>query len=299
MSGYIQIAEIGAGAVFLAPKVLRKPAPETAPQPAVTPTPAPVAQPLSLDRLGCKLTPADGWQQSDDAAEQKAIPGDQVVVLRKQGSGRLPLFIIGRLSADVLGAVDPKTYPEAFVTALKKRLAKLQPAPKITQAGAFKELPKLFAIGQFVNAEGSFPELGATNGTGLFAAGASATGDVYVIAAFAPTGSPEESDVVRMVTSLEPLPQAAKAAEPAPSKPAEPPAAASTDGGPVKEPEAPAKADESKAPAKAEEGGAPAKADDGKPAESLDPKAPAKADESKPAEAPKAEGKEAPKTETP
>lgn len=295
----VVVVVLGGGA-FVAWQQLPKQKQKPEPQPTEAPKPAP-PQPLSLDRLGCKLQPAAGWRVADDAPEQKAIPGDQVVVLRKQGAGRLPLFVIGRLTGDILGAIEPKAYPESFVNALKKRLAKLPQPPKVTQAGAFKELPKLFATGWFATAEGSFPELGASNGTGLFAAGASASGDVYVIAAFAPAGSPEDSDVIRMVQSLEPLAKPAESGEKTaePTKPAERPAAGATDGGPAKEPEP--KADEGKAPAKAEDGKAPAKTEDGKASESLDPKAPAKAEDSKategkPAEAP---AKEAPKSETP
>ncbi len=205
---------------------LAKPAAEPAAEPSPVPAPeAPVqaetpAGPTDLVEVSCRINLAAGWAKVEDAPEQSLVPGSEAVVLRK-GTGPTPLLVIGRLGSAALSKVDPESYPDVFVTSLKRRLARLVPAPTVGYAGPIKELPPLLARGQELIAQGSFADLGVTQGSGRFLAGLTAAGEVYVVFSVAATGSADETAGDAMIASLEglapPEPAAgATSAEPAP-----------------------------------------------------------------------------------
>lgn len=205
---------------------LAKPASEPAAEPAPVAAPEAPAQPetpagpTELVEVSCRINLAAGWAKVEDAPEKSLVPGNEAVVLRK-GTGPTPLLVIGRLGSAALSKVDPETYPDVFVTSLKSRLARLVPAPAVGYAGPIKELPPLLARGQELIAQGSFADLGVTQGSGRFLAGLTAAGEVYVVFSVAATGSEDETAGDAMIASLEglaPPPPAAGAtsAEPAP-----------------------------------------------------------------------------------
>ncbi len=200
---------------------------------AATPVAAEPAAPVGpLDlALGCRVTPAAGWQVAEDAPEQKVVPGGQAVVLRKGAGDKLPVLILGVLTPEILGQIEPQTYPATFVSSLRRRVGKLVPAPTVVRSGPLATLPKLLTVGEELVLTGSFADLGVERGAGRFVAGLGADQKVYLAIGFAAEGQPETADLDAMIASLEPTGGAP--AEPAGSAPAAAPAEAPVAAPPV------------------------------------------------------------------
>lgn len=205
-----------------------------------TPAPAPTGEPsrepstpagAELAEVGCVMTIATGWQRGDATPAMGIYPVESnpeeasvdvprtapPVVLEKPGDGELPLFLLGRLPAQTVGEREPEAFVAGLMTSLRESLAALPQPPEFTADGPLDPLPELFIAARELVAEGSFADMGVSEGVGRFVAGVDRRGQVYLAIAFAPAGE-TDAEAVAMIGSLAPVPEPVAEAEPEPGE---------------------------------------------------------------------------------
>lgn len=155
---------------------------------------------VRLDDVGVQVTLPEGWVREQDAAAPY-LPADtpHAALAPRAGSG-LPLVLVARLPAAVVGETSADDFAVQFLSALAEQLGAVVPAPEV-RVSAVAAPPPLFGTARELVATGAFPELGAPHGQARFLVGPGPGGHVYLVAAFAaPSGTPTEVD--RVVGSL-------------------------------------------------------------------------------------------------